>query len=414
MASACVNSNVSVSPDGFPSTFTSYPWLSPRVSLSRDDEGPKSAKPSPSPAVNGDAAIKFPTASSNIPPQQQQPSSSDESSDPEISGADFEFCLENPVNILPADELFADGKLMPLQLKPSAEKPEKVSSPEKQRPRRINELLLSSTSSSDPSAVFSPKAPRCSSRWKELLGLRKGSGNTPSAKENIKTATANSKFKYFLHRKSSSSSDVSLTSPLLRDSECESLSLQSSRLSLSSSSSEDINMANPILPSRHSLDSDKPVKMTNMHPPRLRLVNNNNNGANINNGGSSNSNGGSNRGVAMRRAGSGEGLTADSPRMNASGKIVFGNGTSLERSSSSPSPGGPRFNHRGMERSYSANVRIAPVLNVPVCSLRSSNGTGVFKFFGGSSSTTGSSSSSQRRDSSLMRNNNKTDYRTVI
>lgn len=63
------------------------------------------------------------------------------------------------------------------------------------------------------------------------------------------------------------------------------------------------------------------------------------------------------------------GVSVDSPRMNSSGKIVF---QSLERSSSSPSSfnGGPRFKHRGMERSYSANVRVTPVLNVPVCSLR--------------------------------------------
>lgn len=70
----------------------------------------------------------------------------------------------------------------------------------------------------------------------------------------------------------------------------------------------------------------------------------------------------------------------DSPRMNSSGKIVF---QSLERSSSSPSTfhGGPRFKHRGMERSYSANVRVTPVLNVPVCSLRGTSKSGsVFGF----------------------------------
>jgi hypothetical protein len=66
--------------------------------------------------------------------------------------------------------------------------------------------------------------------------------------------------------------------------------------------------------------------------------------------------------------------------MNSSGKIVF---QSLERSSSSPSSfnGGPRYKQRGMERSYSANVRVTPVLNVPVCSLRGSSKSGsVFGF----------------------------------
>ncbi|OAY71464.1 hypothetical protein ACMD2_02735 [Ananas comosus] len=59
--------------------------------------------------------------------------------------------------------------------------------------------------------------------------------------------------------------------------------------------------------------------------------------------------------------------------MNPSGKVVF---QGLERSSSSPGsfPGGglPKTRLRGMERSYSANVRVTPVLNVPVCSLRGS------------------------------------------
>lgn len=32
--------------------------------------------------------------------------------------------------------------------------------------------------------------------------------------------------------------------------------------------------------------------------------------------------------------------------------------------------------YRGMERSYSANVRVTPVLNVPVCSLRGSSKSG--------------------------------------
>jgi len=73
--------------------------------------------------------------------------------------------------------------------------------------------------------------------------------------------------------------------------------------------------------------------------------------------------------------------------MNSWGKIVFYSG-SLERSSSSPSSfnGGPRVRARGMERSFSANVvRVSPVLNVPVCSLRGSTKSGsVFGFFSSS------------------------------
>ncbi|KAE8706165.1 protein RRNAD1-like [Hibiscus syriacus] len=64
-------------------------------------------------------------------------------------------------------------------------------------------------------------------------------------------------------------------------------------------------------------------------------------------------------------------------------KSVAISASHLERSSSSPSSfnGGPSFKQRGVERSYSANVRITPVLNVPVCSLRGSSKSGsVFGF----------------------------------
>lgn len=88
----------------------------------------------------------------------------------------------------------------------------------------------------------------------------------------------------------------------------------------------------------------------------------------------------------------------DSPRLNSSGKIVF---QSLERSSSSPGSftGGPRFKHRGMERSYSANVRVTPVLNVPVCSLRGGSKSGSVFGFGQLFS------SPQKRDTTVGGNN---------
>ena len=54
----------------------------------------------------------------------------------------------------------------------------------------------------------------------------------------------------------------------------------------------------------------------------------------------------------------------------------------LERSLSSPSSfnDGSRYKHKGMERSYSANVRVTLALNVPVCSLRGSSKSSVFRF----------------------------------
>ncbi|PON67304.1 serine/arginine repetitive matrix-like protein [Parasponia andersonii] len=401
-SAACVN--IGVSPENFldcPPATTSYPsygWLSPRISFSRElpDDDPL--------GLSGDGANK--------------PSEPPEALDPESSAADFEFRLEDPVAMLPADKLFSDGKLVPLQLtsvKPSSSVSEmatssRVRSPETGKFRRRNEI-----SGTDP-YLFSPKAPRCSSRWRELLGLKRLYNTNPNPKtEPHKTTSSFSSnapksLKNFLHRSSKSSSsssssysslEASLSLPLLKDSsDCESVSL-SSRLSLSSSSS---GHEHDDLP-RHSLDSDKPnTNPISLHrnpnnPPRMRMVkprpvsvsSENLNAKPLIDHQTASTRVGRSR---MRRSagtaggGGGEsssgvgsrGVSVDSPRMNSSGKIVF---QSLERSSSSPSSfnGGPRFKHRGMERSYSANVRVTPVLNVPVCSLRgSSKSVSVFGF----------------------------------
>ncbi|PSS03163.1 Nuclear factor of activated T-cells 1 like [Actinidia chinensis var. chinensis] len=296
---------------------------------------------------------------------------------------DFEFRLEDPVTMLPADELFSEGKLVPLQI--SMIRPAAMSavSSENSSPktRRIAEISVA-----DP-YLFSPKAPRCSSRWKEILGLKKLYLNNNAKQDSHETAASsacnNSKsLKKFLHR-SSKSSDSSLSLPLLKDSDSESLSISSS-LSLSSSSSGHELDDLPSL----SLDSDKPnmsqnplflskTPNLNSNPSRVRLVKKKAVSSEYPTGA---------RGcrTPMRRApdsttGTARGVSVDSPRMNSSGKIVF---QGLERSSSSPSSfhGGPRFKHRGMERSYSANVRVTPVLNVPICSLRGSSKSGVFGF----------------------------------
>ncbi|KAJ8556046.1 hypothetical protein K7X08_022804 [Anisodus acutangulus] len=368
MASACLN-NIGVSPEIFfdcsPTKYNSYSWLSPRISSNEKTT-----------AVNKLEVL-----------------------DPEVSVnemTDFEFRLEDPVNMLPADELFSDGKLMPLQLptiRPAAAAAASTSagirSPETPKLRMRNE--------------FSPKAPRCSSRWRELLGLKKLPNdklegqkyfsNTHQqlvdrkalnhvVEDKINSINTHKSLKNFLNRSSklSSTDDSSMNLPLLnKDSDNECISITSSRLSLSSSSSS--SHEHDDLP-RLSLDSDKPSTHStnqNTNLPRIRLV--------------------------KHRALSSEnpiptrlglqptesattntvrGLSIDdSPRMNSSGKIVFHN---LGRSASSPSSfnGGPRYKHGGgggVERSYSANVRVTPVLNVPVCSsLRGSSKSGVFGF----------------------------------
>lgn len=378
MASACVN-NIGMSPEKFaPATFPSYGWLSPRVSFSCEYSD------------NGDGSRLAGAKSSS--PAKNPP----EGPDPELSGSEFEFRLEDPVGMLPADELFSGGKLMPLQIssvRPPVNEPSssEIRSPETAKYRRRAEISVT-----DP-YLFSPKAPRCSSRWRELLGLKKlyqnssngnGSAKIESSQKTTSSSATNNapkSLKHFLHRSSkslsssSSCSEASLSLPLLKDSDCESVSI-SSRLSLSSSSSGHEHEDLP----RLSLESDKPNPnpMFSLHrnpkPARAKTA------VKI-------------REIKQRAAAdqaarvgrspmrrpvaesasvaTSRGASVDSPRMNSSGKIVF---QSLERSSSSPSSfnGGPRLKYRGMERSYSANVRVTPVLNVPVCSLRGSSKSG--------------------------------------
>ncbi|GMN62246.1 hypothetical protein TIFTF001_031311 [Ficus carica] len=388
MASACVN-NIGVSPETFTATYPSYGWLSPRLSFSRE-------LPSEKPAAEDSAAV-------NDDDNNNNDNSSEEEPPPPLDPADFEFRLEDrdPVAMLPADKLFSDGKLVPLHLsslKPYASSNDaSVNDQDLSEPRRRTEIA----GGSDP-YLFSPKAPRCSSRWRELFRLKRlyntsNGSNTKAERESHKTSSfscssssSSSSVKLFLHRSSkwsssSSSSSSSDSLPLLKDSDCESVSLSSSRLSLSSSSSSG-GHEHDDLP-RHSLDSDKPSSAipislhrnpNNPPPPRMRVVKQR---SSVEHPPAARAGRSPIRRPMGESSGStSRGVSVDSPRMNSSGKIVF---QSLERSSSSPSSfnGGPRFKHRGMERSYSANVRITPVLNVPVCSLRVSSKSGsVFGF----------------------------------
>ncbi|CAH8330224.1 unnamed protein product [Eruca vesicaria subsp. sativa] len=371
MASVCVNNNVTVSQD-----FSSYGCFNPRAS--------------PSPSFSREDS----RSSGSTAPEKKVAT----------EDGDFEFRLEDPVGMLPADELFSEGKLVT-------------------KPKTTEKCTMEISGGDDGGGLFSPKAPRCSSRWRELLGLKRFSH------QNSKTAatttfhsnpsrSSTSSLKQFLNRSSkttSCTSDASL--PLLKDcSDSESLSISSSRMSLSSSSSGHDHDDIP----RLSLDADRPNhnQLLNQHitgnpfapsrsqnpnnPPRMRLV----------------PSGRERLGrspirpdTAMSR-----GVSVDSPRLNSSGKIVF---QSLERSSSSPSSfngGTSGYRHRGMERSYSANVRVTPVLNVPVCSIR--GGSVIFgQFFSSSNSSsaslqhnrTGSFSSNRASSNYINRGRNSTD-----
>ncbi|CAH8384879.1 unnamed protein product [Eruca vesicaria subsp. sativa] len=318
--------------------------------------------------------------------------------DPQLENEDFEFLLEDPVTMLTADELFSDGKLVPLKFS-AASNPEEEKKPvipavnTAEKPSRRLEMEI------DP-YLFSPRAPRCTVRWRELLGLKKltktpeeaspSSSRLSSSTPNPKTSS----FRQFLNRSSKSTSPSPPPPPLLDISES-STSLSSSRLSLSSSSSSGHELDD--VP-RLSLDLDKPnapnpfrsraqhQHLRNQRKPRRH----------------DEATESSNDTRALT-------VTADSPRLNASGKIVF---HGLERSSSSPGnfTGGPRMKqHHGMPRSQSAHVRITPVLNVPVSSLRGGGAKSGLLFGQLFSSSTSSSSSSARAQ---LQSNNNTKNRT--
>ncbi|KAM7522626.1 hypothetical protein LguiA_012528 [Lonicera macranthoides] len=124
--------------------------LSPRISFSREIAEEE---------VNKTTTGVKPPSPSKIP--ADLPEESD--LDPEVSGNDlcnFEFRLEDPVTMLPADELFSDGKLVPLQLSMlrSAVASSEIRSLD--TPISSRRIEISAT---DP-YLFSPKAPRCSSR----------------------------------------------------------------------------------------------------------------------------------------------------------------------------------------------------------------------------------------------------------
>ncbi|RZR90315.1 hypothetical protein BHM03_00018161 [Ensete ventricosum] len=275
-----------------------FPWLSPRISFGHD----------PTPVA---------------PPEGR----------PDGHAEDFEFRRhDDPVTMLPADELFSGCKLVPFQLAAPESVIARSKPPETDRKVNI---------AGPDSYAFSPRAPRCTTLWRELLGLRRAPTTPPGVQVTAPVTSAavpaasknpilRSSIKHLLHRRHKPASpDASLSLPILRDSDRESVAI-ASRISLSSSSSssgpdqEDLG--------RLSIDSDKPSHV----PPR-------------------------NQQRRPRRGGH-RWLPADE---------LHG----LERSSSSPGSftGGPRPRPRRAERSYSANVRVAPVLNVvPVCSLRGS------------------------------------------
>ncbi|PSS21292.1 UBA-like domain-containing protein [Actinidia chinensis var. chinensis] len=80
--------------------------------------------------------------------------------------SDFEFSVSN-YNMMSADELFFKGKLLPFK--------ECCGSPS-QRPNTLREELL--LDDDNDNGGFSMRPPKGSTRWKEILGLKKAHGGS--------------------------------------------------------------------------------------------------------------------------------------------------------------------------------------------------------------------------------------------
>uniref|UniRef100_A0A453NG14 Uncharacterized protein n=1 Tax=Aegilops tauschii subsp. strangulata TaxID=200361 RepID=A0A453NG14_AEGTS len=258
MASAVASSMPAAAPAA-----VSYGWLGPRLSFSRD-----------APAAVAPAAA---AASKEF--------------------IDFEFSFGGSATMLPADELFADGKLLPLRPQPAAAAPEaereRESAPAEipATPEFVKTHRPSVAEAFDP-YVFSPKAPTCSSRWRELLRLRKvqtpqkpsaspsppqSPSPVPATPSRASNSSAARSLKLLLLQRNggrasgAAASDLSV-SPLLRDSSDSeaSLSLASSRFSMSSSSSSsahDTTRTSPATPSTRSTSPRSPESASSAPNP---------------------------------------------------------------------------------------------------------------------------------------------------
>ncbi|XP_047079177.1 serine/arginine repetitive matrix protein 1-like [Lolium rigidum] len=353
----------------------SYGWLGPRLSFGRD-----SASPAASSSASADHGLVSACKAEQAAAVSKE-------------FIDFEFSFGGSGTMLPADELFADGKLLPLRPQPVAE----AAAPDAERepqtapaaaeipatPELVRTLRPTMPEAFDP-YVFSPKAPTCSSRWRELLRLRKvqtpqkppaspstspSPSQVPATPSRASNSSAARSLKLLLRQRSGGRASDLSAAPLLRDSSDSetSLSLASSRFSMSSSSSSSAHDHDDF--PRHSVDSvDLALK------PRIRLVRSQPQQRHCHPPASappraSHSSSAPPRAThspARRRPAAPPPpsvASVDSPRMNSSGKIVF---QGLERSSSSPagSAHSLRSRSRVMDRSYSTPV----VLNVPVCS----------------------------------------------
>ncbi|KAL5205857.1 hypothetical protein ABZP36_034066 [Zizania latifolia] len=323
-------------------------WLSPRVSFSFDDVGGGGGV-----TGRGEAAVAVAGKAS----------------------ADFEFLLAagcSAVSMLPADELFCGGKLVPLRLPGASSSVAAVvvegegvgatmppAAPRMETETRVEVVAkgVAPVVEAASAAVVKPEIP--ARRWRDLLRLRKQQASATSEPKPLR--------RLLRRGPKPPEPEPSLSLPLLRESgPDEPENLAPAPASAPTANPTPTSPSHPLPPKIRLSPAQATATATPPPPPPLPAV------------------------------------AADSPRLNAAGKVVF-NG--LGRSSSSPSnlAGGRPRHHRGggIERSYSAHVRVAPVLNVPVCSLRGSRKSvsvfGIDRLFSPSSSSSAAAASSTRK-----------------
>ncbi|CAO2043747.1 unnamed protein product [Urochloa humidicola] len=264
-----------------------------------------------------------------------------------------------------ADELFSGGKLVPLH------RPAPASAPCSPPP-----CLEVEPAASEPT---SPRAPRCAGRrWRDLLHLVSSSSSRKAKDDKTRPADGclrrrDTHFRPLLSRDSSSSSASSVDSGGKRarrpppPSSCSPLRTRSAPVAnllhlMSRTRSAGAAADADASPHAHPR---RPEPACGAHPLLTR--------ASSSSSASSSDSGRNPRAASAapwRTRGpsrpSRPAVAADSPRVSASGRVVF---RGLERCSSTPASaagiGVPRRPRpRGMERSYSANVRVDPVINV--------------------------------------------------
>ncbi|RLM66580.1 uncharacterized protein C2845_PM16G20160 [Panicum miliaceum] len=276
----------------------------------------------------------------------------------EADGDEFEFHVvpAAAAALSAADELFSGGKLVPLH------RPAPASAPCSPPP------CLEVEPASEPT---SPRAPRCAGRrWRDLLHLVSSS---KKAKDDNKSANGclkrrDTHFRPLLSRDSSSSSSASSVDSgkharRLPPPSCSPLRTRSAPvanllhlMSRTRSAADKIGAAGDLSP--HPKRQEPACAV---HPLLTR--------ASSSSSASSSDSGRNPRAAAPWRPRgpsrpSRPAVAAESPRVSASGRVVF---RGLERCSSTPASAGigpRRPRPRGMERSYSANVRVDPVINV--------------------------------------------------